>query len=204
MHMQTLAQPCSRQVLPSDSQKSRSHTPYHLHTAWEPPPHPAPIRVLTAPYKSARMRRNRLVDNGVESELRYWFKCAHVIAFAAGEGMIKSTGAAHKRRSAGFRFSARIMCCRTFRLWEMSHKLQLDFGLMKCLWSAALNVLWRFWNIGVLCSGWSALKRKTCTVRWSLASFFAEVSSLFSFMQKLIASGVSLLNLTFSFAQGRN
>jgi len=32
-----------------------------------------------------------------------------MISLTAGEGMIKSTGPAHKCRSAGFRFS-RIMC----------------------------------------------------------------------------------------------
>ncbi len=142
-------------VLSSESQNSRSHTPYHLHTAGEiylqgANPHPSECSQLRK--RAAGMRRNRLVDNGGESELRYWFKCSHMVSFAAGEGMIKSTGAAHKCRSAGLRFSARIMCCRTFWLdADVGNEPQISPTF-------ALHVLLTF---GVSCPGWNILN-KTC------------------------------------------
>lgn len=53
--------------------------------------------------------------------------------------MIKSTGAAHKCRSAGFRFSARIMCRRTSRLYadvgnepQITPRLWFDEVPLKC------------------------------------------------------------------------
>lgn len=142
-------------------------TQQERHTANPPSRHPSECWQLRK--RAAGMRRNRLVDNGGESELRYWFKCSHMVSFAAGEGMIKSTGAAHKCRSAGFRFSARIMCCRTFWLDayvgnepQITPRLWFDEVPLKC----CLKCFAKVWSL----VSWMEYSKRNL---WRLGSFIA-------------------------------
>lgn len=80
--------------------------------------------------------------------------------------MIKSTGAAHKCRSAGFRLSARIMCYRTSRLYadvgnepQTTPRLWCDEVPLKC----CLKCFAEFWKIGVSFPGWNIII-ETCMV----------------------------------------
>lgn len=176
LHYYAHVNSCSTVFLPCAflriTEQPITHTLPYAHSRRDIPPTPPshhPSECWQLRKRAAGMRRNRLVDNGRESELRYWFKCSHMVSFTAGEGMIKSTGAAHKCRSAGFRFSARIMCCRTFWLDadvgnepQITPRLWFDEVPLKC----CLKCFAKVWSL----VSWMEYSKRNL---WRLGSFIA-------------------------------